>query len=699
VSDEALVVFTPSGRRGRFSAGTTLLDAARTLGVDIDSVCGGRALCGRCQVQPAIGEFAKHGVTSRAENLTPFSETERRYADDNGIVDGRRLSCSTQILGDVVIDVPAESQVHRQVVRKRAEVHDIELDAAVRVYYVEVQEPDMHDPAGDLRRLKESLEFEWQLQGLGCDFEVLHGLQDALREGDWKVTVAVYEDRDIIAVWPGFHDRVFGMAVDVGSTTIAAHLCDLSSGDVVASAGVMNPQIRFGEDLMSRVSYVMMNPGGEVELTRVVRETLQTLATDVAAQAGITAENILDVCVVGNPIMHHLLLGMNPVELGGAPFALATDEAVRVRASDIGLTLHAAARVYVLPCIAGHVGADAAGVILSEAPYLREEMNLVVDVGTNAEIVLGNRQRMLACSSPTGPAFEGAQISCGQRAAPGAVERVRIDAQTLEPRFKVIGCDLWSDEPGFADATQRSGITGVCGSGIIEALAEMYLAGIIDPDGAIDGSLSSRSPRIFPDGRTFSYLLHDGDVNLVVTQNDVRAVQLAKAALYAGVRLLMDRMRVDHVDRVRLAGAFGSHIDVKYAMVLGMVPDCALEHVTSAGNAAGTGARITLLDKKARAEIEDVVRRIEKIETAVEPRFQEHFVEAMAIPHKTATFPNLAGAVKLPDPKSAANPAMGAGRPRRRRQSRLRAWIGLLSGVYSPLFARGIVHGHAGARP
>ncbi len=667
--DEALVVFTPSGRRGRFPAGTTLLDAARSLGVDIDSVCGGRALCGRCQVQPAIGEFAKHGVTSRAENLTPFSETEQRYADDNGIADGRRLSCSTQILGDLVIDVPADSQVHRQVVRKRAEVHDIELDTAVRVYCVEVQEPDMHDPAGDLRRLEEALEFEWQLQGLGCDFEVLHGLQTALRDGDWQVTVAVYEDRDIIAVWPGFHDRIFGLAVDVGSTTIAAHLCDLSSGEVVASAGVMNPQIRFGEDLMSRVSYIMMNPGGEVELTAAVRETLQRLATDVAAQAGITAEDILDVCVVGNPVMHHLLLGVNPVELGGAPFALATDEAVRLRSTDIGLKLHPGARVYVLPCIAGHVGADAAGVILSEAPYLRDEMNLVIDVGTNAEIVLGNRRRLLACSSPTGPAFEGAQISCGQRAAPGAIERVRIDAHTLEPRFKVIGCDLWSDQPGFSDSTLSTGITGICGSGIIEVLAQMYLAGIVDADGAIDGSMSSRSPRIVPDGRTFSYVLHDGDVPLRITQNDVRAVQLAKAALYAGVRLLMDRMRVEKVDRVRLAGAFGSHIDVKYAMVLGMVPDCELEHVTSAGNAAGTGARIALLDKKARGEIEGVVRRIEKVETAVEPRFQEHFVDAMAIPHKTAAFPELSRAVKLPDPKTAAN-TTAATRPRRRRGTR-----------------------------
>ena len=661
--DEALVVFTPSGRRGRFPAGTTILQAARALGVDLDSVCGGRGICGRCQIVQSIGTFAKHGIESAPAHLSRVSEVEDRYASENPLADGRRLGCSTAVLGDVVVDVPPESQVHRQVVRKRVEVHDIEMNPMVHLHYVEVQEPDMHDPASDLRRLKEALEFEWRLASLDCDPDILHGLQDTLREGDWNVTVAIYDESEIIGVWAGYKDRVFGLAVDVGSTTVAAHLCDLSSGEVVASSGVMNPQIRFGEDLMSRVSYVMMNPGGEKEMTAAVRAAINALARAVAEDAAVAVTDILEVTFVGNPIMHHLLLGMNPIELGGAPFALATDEAVVTGARGLGLELNPNARVYVLPCIAGHVGADAAGVLLSEAPYLREEMSLVVDVGTNAEIMLGNRHRMLACSSPTGPAFEGAQISCGQRAAPGAVERVRIDPRTLEPRFRVIGSDLWSDEPGFAEATAGSGITGICGSGIIEAIAEMFLAGIIDADGVVGGSLVQRSDRIIAEGRTFSYLLHRGEVPLRITQNDVRAIQLAKAALYAGVRLLMDHLRVDHVDRVRLAGAFGSHIDVKYAMVLGMVPDCALEHVTSAGNAAGTGARVALLDKRSRVEIEDVVRHIQKIETAVEPRFQEHFVEAMAIPHRHASYPHLEQVLSLPVPRR--RDAEGR-RPRRR---------------------------------
>jgi uncharacterized 2Fe-2S/4Fe-4S cluster protein (DUF4445 family) len=450
------------------------------------------------------------------------------------------------------------------------------------------------------------------------------------------------------------------VAFDVGSTTVAGHLCDLGSGEVLASAGSMNPQIRFGEDLMSRVSYVMMNPGAEGELTRVVRECLNQLVAELCASARVTPEDVLEATIVGNPIMHHLVLGLDPTELGGAPFALATGEAQRMWASEIDLRLHRGARVYVLPCIAGHVGADTAGVILSEAPYAQDEVNLIVDVGTNAEIVLGNKDRLLAASSPTGPAFEGAQISGGQRAAPGAIERVRIDPETLEPRFRVIGRNAWSDEPGFRGAH----VTGICGSGIIEVVAEMYLAGILTSDGIVDGSLASRTERLVPDGRTFSYVLHEGEPRVLVTQMDVRAIQLAKAALYAGCRLLMDHLGVDEVHRIRLAGAFGSQIDPVRAMVLGLVPDCEPLKVTAAGNAAGTGARIALLNRGARTEIEDVVRRVEKVETAVEPRFQEHFVGAMGIPHRSAEYPRLASVVALPERRFSTG--TDEGRPRRR---------------------------------
>jgi uncharacterized 2Fe-2S/4Fe-4S cluster protein (DUF4445 family) len=405
-------------------------------------------------------------------------------------------------------------------------------------------------------------------------------------------------------------------------------------------------------------------------MTESVIDGLQKLISGAAEQACMDADDVVEIVLVGNPVMHHLLLGIDPVELGGAPFALAVDTAVEMRASEIGLQVNRGARVYILPCIAGHVGADAAGVVLAEAPQKGEVNTLVVDVGTNAEIVVGNSKRMLAASSPTGPAFEGAQISSGQRAAPGAIERIRINPETLEPRFRVIGVEQWSDEDGFDEAVKSTGITGICGSGIIEVLAEMYLAEILTSDGVINGARAASSPRIEEDGRTFAYRVSD---NVVVTQNDVRAIQLAKAALHAGFRLLMDKMELKSVDRVVLAGAFGTHIDPKYAMVLGMIPDCALEHVRAAGNSAGTGARMALLNKGARREIESVVREIEKIETAVEAAFQDQFVKAMAIPHQSEPYERLSQAVDLPvrelTPDEA--PAIESGRRRGgRRRSR-----------------------------
>ena len=669
MTDDALIVFTPSGKRGRFALGTPLLAAARKLGVDIDSVCGGRALCGRCQITVSEGQFAKHGITSRADHLSAAGDNEIRYGERRGLAADRRLSCQAQIAGNAVIDVPADSQMHRQIVRKRAEARQIELDPTFRLHFVEVAEPDLHSPMGDLQRLIAALQGQWGLGELTVDPGLLSHLQPTLRAGQWQVTAAIRDETEILWLWPGLKDRIFGLAIDVGSTTIAAHLCDLISGEVVASEGLMNPQIRFGEDLMSRVSYAMMNEGGAAELTKAVRVGIDQLIGAVAAEAGIERADILEAVFVGNPVMHHLLLGIDPVELGGAPFALATDHAVGGRAGDLALTINPCGRFHVLPCIAGHVGADTAGMVLSESPHLSDDVRLLVDVGTNAEIVLGNRRKLLAASSPTGPAFEGAQIFCGQRAAPGAIERVRIDPATLEPRYKVIGSDLWSNDPGFAADTAKIGVTGLCGSGIIEALAEMYLAGLIKPDGTIDGGLAGRTPRLVQHDRTWSYFLKTNEPEICVTQPDVRAIQLAKGALYAGARLLMDRYGVDTVDRITLTGAFGSHIDGKHAMVLGLIPDCPLDKVTAAGNAAGTGARIALLNRTARAEINTIVRRIEKVETAVEPDFQAHFIGAMQIPHGNDPFPNLAATVALPAPAESAASENGQRRRRRRRST------------------------------
>ena len=662
------IVFTPSGKRGDFAEGTSVLEAARSLGVDVDSVCGGRGICGRCQILVAEGDFAKHGISSSESHLTEWNQVEERYASKRGALGAhRRLGCQAKLCGDVVIDVPPESQVHRQVVRKSADTRQIALEPVVRLHFIEVAEPNIDEPSSDFTRLCEALKAQWAIDASMPDLRVLNGLQKTLRAGEWKVTVAVRKGRDIVGIYPGLVETAYGVAVDVGSTTIAAHLSDLYTGETLASAGLMNPQIRFGEDLMSRVSYVMMNPGGENEMTDAVRAALNDLVGEVVKEAKIERERVVEMTVVGNPIMHHLFLGLDPTELGGAPFALTLDRGQDVKAREVGLTIAPGAYVYLLPCIAGHVGADTAGVVLSEAPHMNDEITLLVDVGTNAEIVLGNKKRLLACSSPTGPAFEGAQLSSGQRAAPGAIERVRIDPQTLEPKFKIIGSNLWSNEEGFAEEAAKTGVNGICGSGIIEAIAEMYLAGVITQDGVIDGDLQARTSRILPEGRTFTYLLHDGEPRITITQADVRAIQLGKAALYAGVKLLLDHYGVDHVERITLAGAFGSHIDVKYAMVLGLIPDCNLEKVGSAGNAAGTGARIALLNLNARDEIEKTVGKIEKIETAMEPKFQTHFVSAMAIPNKVDYFENLAKVVTFPLKKEITQAVEGEGGRRRRR--------------------------------
>lgn len=657
-----LVVFTPSGKRGHFPVGTLVLDAARKLGVDLDSVCGGRGICTKCLVVPEFGDFPKHGITATKEALSEWNSVEHDFDKKRGLIDGRRLGCQATIQGDVVIDVPPESQVHQQLIRKDADDREIALNPAVKLYRVTVEEPDMHVPKGDFERLKEALLQQHNLTQVTTSLDILKTLQKTLRKGYWTVTCAIHQNQEILEIWSGEIDHsIYGLAFDVGSTTIACHLCDLATGKVVESAGLMNPQIRYGEDLMSRISYAMMNPGGDKDMTQAVQDAINTLIRQVCKNAPILRERIFDIVLVANPVIHHLLLGLDPTELGGAPFALTTNGSLSLQASDLNLRIHPRGKVYVLPCIAGHVGADAAAVALAESPHLQDKTTLIVDVGTNAEIFLGNKTKVLACSSPTGPAFEGAQISSGQRAAKGAIERVRIDPTTQQARFKVIGCELWSDHPDFS-----ADVTGICGSGIIETIAEMRLAGIMHADGIIDTALIDTNPNVIAEGRTASYILHRGAHSVIqVTQNDVRAIQLAKAALYAGARLLMDEMKVDSVERILLAGAFGAHISPLHAMVLGMIPNCPLDQVVSIGNAAGTGSRMALLNKTYRDDIESIIEKIEKIETAIEPRFQEHFVDAMAIPHKTATFSHLTDIVILPQ----SDPSSTGTSQRRRRRS------------------------------
>ncbi len=680
---EHRVVFTPSGIETAAPEGSTVLDAARAAGVDIDSVCGGRGLCGRCQVAPSNGQFAKWGLTSSGDALSAPGPAELDYRGRRPLKPDHRLSCQVAVLGDAVIDVPAQSQVHSPVVRKAIDLGEITIDPVVTLHYLELNTAELGDEISDAERVVEALADDWELPNVAVAARALPALSAAIAEGKGAVTAVVHTrrrgfeadpavvDRQVLTVRPGYSDEAYGVAVDVGSTTVAGYLLDLATGEVAATAGRMNPQIRFGEDLMSRVSYAMLNPGGTAELIRAVREAIDGLVGELCQTAGVERTSVCDLVVVGNPIMHHLVLGIDPTPLGAAPFTLAVRDGVWAMAADIGVDLPDAA-LYVGPCIAGHVGADAVAAMMSEGPHRSSSPQLLVDVGTNAEIVLGDGRQVWAASSPTGPAFEGAQISCGQRATAGAIERVQIDPATLEPRFKVIGSDLWSDDPGFDDALGSLEVSGLCGSGIIEVIAEMFLVGIIDHRGVIGGELAERSPRIIADGRTFCYVLQTQPVPLLVTQNDVRAVQLAKAALRAGIDLLTEHAGIAEVADVRLAGAFGAHISPVHAMVLGLVPDGPVDGVKGVGNASGAGAARMLVSAAQRAEAEQAARAVVKIETATETRFQELFVAAMSLPHETAPSPHLEQAVDLPPRISPADDARAtrrrAGRGRRELQ-------------------------------
>jgi uncharacterized 2Fe-2S/4Fe-4S cluster protein (DUF4445 family) len=656
----------PSGRRGQVPRGTNLLEAARQLGVELESICASRQTCGKCQVIVESGHFPKHGLTSAADHLTPMDGREAKYTHEHALAPGRRLACACEVTGDLLLVVPEESQARKQIIAKAATDRAIDVQPAVRQVYVEVEPATLESHVGDWERLQRALAEQWQLTGLTIDPFALMALQPALAQGKHTVTVALWQDQEVLRLQPGYAEGAYGLAIDVGSTTIVVHLCDLRTGAVRATEASMNPQVRFGEDLMSRVSYVMMHPDGTEKMHRAVIAALNDLARKAAQTAGVKTDDVLDVVLVGNPVMHHLLLGLSPVELGGAPFALALNSALDLKARDLGLKLNPAARVHVLACIAGHVGADNVAVQLAEAPHQQDDLMLIVDVGTNAEIVLGNRHKVLCCSSPTGPAFEGAQIKHGQRAAPGAIERVRIDPLTWEPRFKLIGREAWV-EPGQVVAELA---TGICGSGIIEAIAELYLAGIIDRDGRFSEAGPERSPRVRRSGRTGEYVLADGAQTssgqpILVTQGDVRAIQLGKAALYAGVKLLMQARGVTAVDRIVLAGAFGSYIDPKHAMVLGLIPDCELEKVVAVGNAAGDGARLALLNREARREAARLAQQAVHVQTAVAANFQAEFVGAIAIPHAADAFPHLEGI--LPKPSDNADGVVR--RSQRRRQA------------------------------
>jgi uncharacterized 2Fe-2S/4Fe-4S cluster protein (DUF4445 family) len=640
------VIFQPSGRRGEVEEGKTILEAAQSLGVDIEALCGNKKVCGKCKVRIEEGYFEKDNIDSGMAHIYPAvpSPDEMKHIkpqDGPGI----RLACQCEIRGDVKVFVPERSRAGKQVVRKAAKELTIKLDPAVKKYNVDLVAPTLHDmTTGDWERVLNFLEADYGLKGLTFDYLVLKNLQDVLRQGGWKATMTVWMDKEIIKAEPGFVDESYGLAVDIGTTTCVGYLTDLNTGKVVNTESMMNPQVPYGEDVMSRITYAMSNPGAGLEtmqksIIQGLNEIIERVVTEIRKDGPNPGHVIDDLTIVFNTAMHHIFLGLNPEYIGRSPFIPAVQTSLDIKARDVGLRINPAAYIHVLPIEAGFVGADNVGVLIAEEPYNQDEKVLIIDIGTNGELLMGNRDKVCSTSCATGPAFEGAQIKFGMRAAPGAIETVQIDPETKEPRYKVIGKADWHTHIAKVDAK------GLCGSAIIQVVAEMFKAGIVDKSGRFVMDLGTPRVRKDAEGKPEYVLAWASETSIgqdiTITQGDVRALQLAKGALYTGAKLMMKKLGITTLDRVILAGAFGSHIDREASMTLGMFPDCPIDKVYAVGNAAGDGSRMALMNRGKRIEANERARWVEFVEIATDPAFEREFMMAMHIPHMKDKFPNL----------------------------------------------------------
>lgn len=677
-SDKAMVIFQPSGRRGEVPKGINIIEASRLLGVDVEALCGEKKVCGKCIVRVEEGHFEKYGITSSMSNVSAWQEEEKKFISAERREKGFRLGCVTQIKGDILVFVPEESRAGKQVVSKAARDIHIEHNPAVRLYYVQVDPPSFEEPTGDFERICRALERDYGLRELNIDIFSLRTLPTALRDGNWSVTVSIWNDKEIIRVRPGKAEHAFGLAIDVGTTTVAAYFCDLTNMAVIDTVSMMNPQCKYGEDVMARITFHMTTPDGLKRMSDDIIEGLNELIDQAIANTyppkkkkkkkkgeegpdeyvevpeegktylRLSREDIEDVTIGFNTAMHHILLGLNPEFVGLAPFPPVIHHSLDIKARDLGININPSSYMFVLPIEAGFVGADNVGVLIAEEPYKHEENQLIIDIGTNGELVLGNRHKLISSSCATGPALEGAQLSFGMRAAPGAIERIEIDPETKEVNYKVIGRDAWRKYSKPKEMKAK----GICGSGILDVLAELYRSGVITKSGVFNKKALEDCSRfrINPDNRQPEFVLawaeeSSIDKDIVISQKDVRQIQLAKGALYAGCKLMVKRMGLEKVDKVKIAGAFGTHVDRTKALIMGLFPDCEIEMIQSVGNAAGDGCRAALLNVKKRVEANWCSRNVEYIELTVEPTFQKDFMEAMQLPHMTDAFPHLRGIV------------------------------------------------------
>ncbi len=602
-----IVEFEPIGRRGECADDNTLLDAARDLGVDLASVCGGSGSCGRCKVQLVRGR------------LSALHANERDLLTDEELAAGYRLACDAFPLSDCMIHVPAESLTAPQ--RTQVEGLDVPVapQPAVKGYMVQVTPPDLGDLAGDDIRLRTSLAAQHGVVVKEIAFETMQVASTEVRRLGWNVNLAVRGSEVVSVGAPA--TRWLGLAVDIGTTKIAAYLVDLESGRTVASKGAMNPQIAYGEDVIVRLSEASEGDAEAAKLQGLLVDGLNELATSLCGEVGATPAQIVDAVAVGNTAIHHLFLRLPVTQLAQAPYVPAVSAAVDVRASQLGLRFGPGASIHLLPNIAGFVGADHVAMLLATGLADVDDTVMALDIGTNTEICLAHKGILTSLSCASGPAFEGAHIKYGMRAAPGAIERVLITGDQVE-------CKTIGDEPAV----------GICGSGILDALAQLRKSGTIDRTGRMRENRRTRVTE-----GVLEYILVDGaDRNgrppITISQRDVRELQLAKGAIYCGVTTLLQvsGCKEEDLDRVIIAGAFGTYIDVRSAITIGMLPNLPLGRFTQVGNAAGTGARMALISQAQRDHAAALAARVRYVELASAPGFAQLFARSMYLP-ETAT--------------------------------------------------------------
>ncbi|MBN2393640.1 MAG: DUF4445 domain-containing protein [Anaerolineae bacterium] len=593
----------------------TLLDAAQRAGVEIVAVCGGVGACGKCRIRLVRGE------------LMPPTPVEARAFSAAELAAGHRLACQARPLSNVKIDIPPASLSTPQRLQVEGQESEIVIDPVVQAVDVTVSVPVLHDLRSDTVRLTDALA-EQDIPRPFFDQPVLRDLSGKLREQNWSVRLALRRRNHRSEVVGVLHPEqaLLGLAVDIGTTKMAAYLLDLTTGHTLAKAGLMNPQIAYGEDVVSRIAYANEHPDGRRLLQTRLMESLNDLIDQLCGEAGVSHEQIVEAVVVGNTAIHHFFTGLPVRQLGESPYIAAVTDPLDICACHLGLKLASGAKVYLPPNIAGYVGADHISMLLATDAWRAKKPTVALDIGTNTEISLAVDGQLLSCSCASGPAFEGAHIYAGMRAAPGAVEYVQILTRTDTDDRASTGDDVRIQTIGGKPPV------GLCGSGILDAVAELRAAEIVKRT----GRFQTDHPRIVPWNGGGAFLLASATAtgnghDLLVTRRDVNEIQLAKGAIRAGVEVLLLEagLTAQDIDTFIVAGAFGTYLDLESAIRIGMFPPLPLERFKQVGNAAGTGARQMLISAAQRRLAAQISERVRYVELTVHPSFTTVYMDAM----------------------------------------------------------------------